>query len=75
MKEVYEALKEYVLKIMVERNEAHPQEIAILPELIRILDAHSEKQRNEIEEEISNGLVMVIKEDEARIYKQEGNVK
>ena len=75
MKEVYEALKEYVLRIMDERNETHPQEIAILPQLIQILDAHSEKQRNEIEEEKSDALIMVIEKDEARIYKHEGNAK
>lgn len=40
MEEVMESLKEYVLKVMRESHNANPQEIAILPELIRILDSN-----------------------------------
>lgn len=40
MDEVIESLKEYVLKVMRDSHNANPQEIAILPELIRILGNH-----------------------------------
>lgn len=40
MQEVYEELKKYVIKIMRESNNANPQEIATLPELIKILEKH-----------------------------------
>lgn len=40
MKAVYEELERYVIKIMRESDNANPQEIATLPELIKILEKH-----------------------------------
>lgn len=40
MEDVYKEIKEYVLKVMRESDKANPQEIATLPELIRILANH-----------------------------------
>lgn len=40
MKAVYEELEKYVIKIMRESDNANPQEIATLPELIKILEKH-----------------------------------
>ena len=40
MQEVYEELKKYVIKIMRESDSANPQEIAMLPELIEILEKY-----------------------------------
>ena len=40
MDEVITSLKEYVLKVMRDSHNANPQEIAILPMLLRILNKH-----------------------------------
>lgn len=36
MEEIKKSLKEYILEIMADKN-VHPQEIATLPELIKLL--------------------------------------
>ena len=46
MEEVREKLKEYVLKIMKKSSEAHPQEIATLPELIKSLYEITQKEEH-----------------------------